>query len=135
MFLTCPDEVYRVIGGTLASAFADPSLAPRLAEKPVRVRFGLVDPDCVLVVDTVRREVRLAGRDDIAASGMVAMNGDTAIRYCQGLLDVGSAVASGDIATAGEVEGFFDLLSDRATLPHLYAEVVRREGRDDLLVA
>jgi len=135
MFLNCPEEVFRYIGGTFVSAFADPALGPRLAQNPVRVRFGFVDPDCVLVIDTERREVRLGVAADEKPSAMVAMNGDTALRYCQGKLDVSSAMARGDIAASGEVQGFLDLIADHTSLPRVYAEVLRREGREDLLVA
>jgi hypothetical protein len=135
MFLSCAEEVFRYIGGTFESALADPTVGPRFAEHPVRLRIGFVDPDCVLVIDTERGEVRLGGLSDEQPSAMLAMNGDTANRYCQGRVDVPSAMASGDIAAAGEVQTFFDLVGDGADLSRLYAEVLRREGREDLLVA
>ena len=135
MFLNCPDEVLRYIGRTFESALADPTLAPRLAAKAARVRVGFIDPDCVLIVDIARRQVRLASASEEPSSALVAMNVDTAVHYCQGRLDVASAVASGDIVTVGEAEDILALLIEAATLPRLYAEVVRSEGREDLLVA
>lgn len=135
MFLNCPDEVLRFIGRTFESALSDPKLSPRLAEKPVRVRVGFIDPDCVLVVDIARGEVRLASVSEEPSTALVAMNVDTAVRYCQGRLDVPAAEANGDIVTMGEAKGILDLLVEAASLPRLYADVVRREGREDLLVA
>lgn len=135
MFLNCPDEVFRFIGRTLQSALSDPTLAPRLLERPQRVRLGFVDPDCVLLVDTGTREVRPARPTDQPSTGFVAMNADTALRYCQGRLDVGSAVANGDIAMAGEVSDLLALLGAPAGLPRLFPQVLRAEGREDLLVA
>ena len=135
MFLNCPDEVLRYIGRTFQSALADPIVASRLAENPVSVRVGFIDPDCVLVVDIARGEVRFASAAEEPTAALVAMNVDTAVRYCQGRLNVSEAVASGDIVAVGEAKGILDLLTETATLPRLYAAVVRREGREDLLVA
>jgi hypothetical protein len=135
MFLNCAEEVFRYIGGTFKSALIDPTVGPKFAQSPVRIRIGLVDPDCVLVIDMQRGEVSLGGVSDELPAAMIAMNGDTANRYCQGRVDVGSAMANGDIAAAGEIQAFFDLVGDGADLSRLYAEVLRREGREDLLVA
>jgi len=135
VFLNCPDEVFRFIGRTLQTALTDPALAPRLTALPQRVRLGFVDPDCVLVVDTERREVRPATPTDEPSTGLVAMNGDTALRYCQGRLDIMTALANGDIAMYGEVAQLLDLLGDPAGLPRLFPQVLRAEGREDLLVA
>ena len=133
MFLTCPDEVYKYVGATFLDALAQPAVGARLAEHPVRLRFGVVDPDCVLYIDTERREVHFGGPTDAPISGMVAMNGDTAIKYCQGRLDVDDALATGEIAAAGDCRVLLDALSTASALPVVYAEVLRREGRSDLL--
>ena len=135
MFLNCPDEVLRFIGRTFQSALTDPLVAPRLAERPVSVRVGFIDPDCVLVVDIARGEVRFASAAEEPSAALVAMNVDTAVRYCQGRLDVSAAVADGDIVAVGEAKAILDLLIETASLPRLYADVVRSEGREDLLVA
>lgn len=133
MSLSRPDEVYRYIGGALESLLHDPDVGPRLAERRLRIRFGFVDPDCVLNVDTERREVH-PGRDDSRPSAMFAMNGDTANLCGLGKLDVRSAVARGDIAADGDVEILLDLLANRSgPFPKRYVEVLRREGRQDLL--
>jgi len=134
MFLTSADEAVRYIGGTFRSAFADPTLGPELAKAPVRVRFGLVDPDCVLVIDAERGEVSLGCASDAPTQGMVAMNGDTAVRLFQGRLDRPAAIARGEIAATGEVQAFLSLVG-RGRLARLYAEVVERHGRQDLLVS
>ena len=134
MFLTSADEAVRYIGGTFRSAFSDPTLGPKLAASPARVRFGLVDPDCVLVIDAARGEVSLGCKGDAPTTGMVAMNADNAIRYFQGRLDRPSAIASGDIATTGEVQFFLSLV-ESGGLGRLYAELVERDGRQDLLVS
>jgi hypothetical protein len=131
MFLTCPDEVIRFIGGTFGSALAQPRVAAVLDERPVSFRVGVVDPDCVLYVDAVRREVRFTRADD-APSPMIAMHADTAIALCQGRLDVDAALASGQIVATDDVETLFGLST---ALPAIYADLAQREGRVDLLAS
>lgn len=135
MSLSCVDEVLQVIGGAFESAFKDPSVGPRLAASHLRLRFGFIDPDCVLVIDAAKGEVRLATWQDLSPSALLAMDADTANRCCQGLLDLADAMARGDVAVDGDLSCLFELVTDREAFPRLYAEVLRREGREDLLVA
>jgi hypothetical protein len=129
------DEVLRVIGGAFESAFKDPSVGPRLTASGLLVRLGLIDPDCVLVIDAEHGVVRLAGVRDSDGFALLAMDADTANRCCQGRLDVAEAVARGDVAMDGDLACLLELVADADALPRLYAEVLRREGREDLLVA
>jgi hypothetical protein len=135
MFLTSPEEVRKYIGATFESALSQPDVADGLARHPMRLRFGVVDPDCVLYIDTERKEVRFGSPGDVPASAMVAMDGDTAVLLCQGRLDVASAMASGSIAAEGEIAILLDLLSSRAGLSDIYTQVLLREGRSDLLAS
>ncbi len=135
MMLSCEDEVLRVIGGAFESAFRDPDLGPRLAASRLMVRLGLVDPDCVLMIDAEHGEVRLGGLREPDSFALLAMDADTANLCCQGRLDLAEALATGELATEGDLAGLFDLVGDRDGFPRLYADVVRREGREDLLVA
>lgn len=132
MFLTCPDEVIRFIGGTLQAALAQPAVSSVLEDLPISFRFGVVDPDCVLHVDAVRREVRFCSAED-GPTEMVAMRGDTAIALCQGRLDVGHALGQGEIMATGDLASLFELLISTAALPAIYADLTQREGRADLL--
>lgn len=133
MFLSSPEEVLKYVGATLQDALARLAGDDRLAGGPTRLRFGVVDPDCVLYIDTEQHQVWLGATTDTPTSDMVAMDGDTALRYCLGLLDVDSAVAAGEIATAGDCR-LLDALSHEG-LPEIFAHVMQREGRSDLLAA
>ncbi len=133
MFLTCPDEVIRFIGGTLQSALSQPTVSAVLDERPVSFRVGVVDPDCVLYVDATRREVRFTHAGD-APSPMVAMHADTALALFQGHLDVDAALASGQIVATEDVATLVGLASTTA-LPAIYADLAQREGRVDLLAS
>ena len=135
MPLSCAAEIDRYIGGTVRSAFRDPQAGPVLTGRRMRVRLGFVEPDCVLDIDTGRREVRLGGAGGAKPTAMVAMSAVTANVWCQGRLDLRSAVASGEVAIGGKVEELLDLLSAAAWLSRLYVGELKRAGREDLLVA
>ncbi|NKQ54223.1 sterol carrier protein [Amycolatopsis sp. K13G38] len=134
MPLSCAAEIDRYIGGTVRSAFRDPQAGPMLAGRRMRVRLGFVEPDCVLDIDTERREVHLGGAGDAEPSALVAMSADTANMWCQGRLDLRSAMANGEVAAAGRTEELLELLSAASWLPRLYVGELKRAGRQDLLV-
>jgi hypothetical protein len=135
MSINCVDDVLRVIGGAFESAFKDPSVGPRLAASHILFRLGLIDPDCVLVIDADHGEVRLGGVRESDVGALLAMDSETANRWCLGRLDLAEALARGEIAMHGDFGGLFELLLDEDALPRVYAEVLHREGREDLLVA
>jgi hypothetical protein len=133
--INCVDDVLRVIGGAFESAFKDPSVGPRLAASHILFRLGLIDPDCVLVIDADHGEVRLGGVHETDACALLAMDVETANRWCLGRLDLAEALARGEIAMHGDLDTLFELFVDEDALPRVYADVLRREGREDLLVA
>lgn len=135
MSLSSSEEVYRYIGGALESAFADPVLGPRLSKTGLRVRIGLVDPDCVLTVDAEHHQVCCGRSADHDPSLIVGMNAETANRYCQGTLDVASAVRLGAVAAMGNLAGLLELEDVRARFAQLYVDRINRDGRADLLVS
>lgn len=113
MFLTEDDDVVSYVGSAIEGALRDPSY---LATHPVhadRLRLGLVDPDCVLVVDCGSREVRLGRRSEPGVTGVVAMAADTAVAACRGQVDLVAAVASGEIVVDGAGSVLLELFAER----------------------
>lgn len=135
MSLSCAEEVYRYIGGTFESAFDDPELGPKLKRSELRMRFGFVDPDCVLHIDMTRSEVCKGMGADVDPSLIVAMDAETANRCCQGRLDLSSALARGDVAAEGDIDEWLELVSSDSEFARMYVETLRREGRADLIVS
>ena len=133
MLLTSPDEVRTYIAETLLDALDQPAVIEALDGMPRRIRLGLVDPDCVFVIDAERRQVVTGGPHELPLSGFVAMTGDTAIRYCRGELDLERALASGEVAAEGECAVVMSVLAATATLPDLYSARLAHGGRADLL--
>lgn len=132
MHLNCPDEVARYVGATLREVLSAPAVVEKLHGHPLRVRLGLVDPDCVLYVDTELHDVRFGSAGD-ATDALLAMAGDTALACLLGLVDIDAAVESGAVVAVGEASALLELLGREPSVRSLCADVLRREGRGDLL--
>lgn len=115
MFLTGSDddEVVSYIGSTIEGALRDPARPGARAVRADRLRLGLVDPDCVLLVDYATAEVRVGRRGESGVTGVVAMAGQTAVAACRGQVDLRAAVAAGQIVVDGEGEVLLELLAGR----------------------
>ena len=127
------DEARRFILATLDAALDVPRLRDLLASRPLRVRLGLVDPDCAFVVDSARREVRLLECGECPEAAVLAMSAETAIRCCQGLIDVDDAVATGRIAAEEEAWLVLRALVRDPELTRRFPGIVEAEGRADLV--
>lgn len=132
MHLNCPDEVDRYVGATLRDVLSDPSVDALIGDHHARIRIGLVDPDCVLYVDTKEHDVRM-GSDDDATDALIAMAGDTALACLLGRIDLDVAIATGAVVTSGDSRALLERLSNVFELSAICERVLRREGRADLL--
>lgn len=113
MFLTETDDVVDYIGSVIKVALRDAPRGARGAGRVDRLRLGLVDPDCVLLVDCATGEVSVGGRGEQGATGVVAMAGDTAVALCRGQVDLAAAVARGDIVVDGDGAVLIELFAER----------------------
>lgn len=126
MLLHTPDDALRLLTTALEAALAEPEVASHLRRHPVSVRLGLVDPDCVLLVDVSAGIVRLARPED-RADGIVAMDGDTAVRSCRGGLDLDDAVASGRIIADPVCRSVLEACVGAPAVVAAFASWARRE--------
>lgn len=132
MHLNCPDEVARYVGATLRDVMSDPSVDAVIGDDHLRIRIGLVDPDCVLFVDTKEHDVRM-GSDEDATDAVVAMAGDTALACLLGRVDLAAAMETGAVITSDSSRALLERLLAVSQLPSVCERVLRREGRADLL--
>lgn len=124
MLLTSPDEVRAFIGATLLEALDQPAVRAALGGLSPRLRVGLVDPDCVFVIDADEHRVATGPASDAPLSGFVAMTGETAIRYCRGQLDLERALACGEVAAAGQCAYVMRVIAANAELSDLSPALV-----------
>lgn len=113
MLLTENDDVVSYIGTAIEGALRDPSYVATHPVHADRLRLGLVDPDCVLLVDCASAEVRRGRRGDPDVTGVVAMAGDTAVAVCRGQVDLAAAIASGEIVVDGAGSLLVELFEER----------------------
>ncbi|WP_182379470.1 hypothetical protein [Nocardioides sp. WS12] len=102
MLVTCTDEDVQYVGDTIQGALRAPAYAASHQGNGRRLRLGLIDPDCVLLVDCGSGEVRPVHRGEAGVTGVVAMAADTAVGVCRGQIDLAAALAAGDIVVDGE---------------------------------
>jgi hypothetical protein len=117
MFLTENDDVVSSIGTAIEGALRDPSYVATHPVHADRLRLGLVDPDCVLLVDCASAEVRQGRGGEPGVTGVVAMAGDTALALCRGQVDLAAAVASGEIVVDGAGSLLMELFAERLLVP------------------
>jgi hypothetical protein len=132
MYLNCPDEVARYVVATLRDLLADPAVDARIGDRHMRIRIGLVDPDCVLIVDTSAHSVRMSDDGDLA-DGLIAMDGDTALACLLGRRDIAHAIETGAVHAVGASRALLEVLAADAGTSACCEDVLRREGRADLL--
>lgn len=111
MFLTSSDEVVEYVGSAIEGALRAPGRRDSRRLPTDRLRLGLIDPDCVLLVDCGSAEVRLGNRGEVGVTGVLAMAGDTAVGLCRGQVDLAAALASGEIVVDGAGGVLLDLLA------------------------
>lgn len=133
MKLNSPEQVRDYIGETLLEALQQPAVRAALGDRPARLRLGLVDPDCVLLLDAEAGRIALGPGSDADVTGFVAMSGDTAVLYCSGVLTLAEAITSGVLFADGACAEVMEALAFGATVAHLYADRVVNCGRADLL--
>jgi len=132
MHLNCPEEVVRFVGATLQDVLSDPSVDAVIGDRHLRIRVGLVDPDCVLYVDTRTHDVRMCCDED-ATDAIVAMAGDTALDCLLGRVDLATAMDRGYVIASDDSRALLERLFAAFQFSAICERVLRREGRTDLL--
>jgi len=133
MSFTSSDEVHRYLGGIWDLAFADPEIGDRLSATGLVLTFEYADPETVMTLETDRQKV-IPGQGDRKAAATMSMTADVANRYWQGKVNLPIAMARGQIKVSGNVASLLKLAPLGKKLYPLYAEMLRADGRDDLLV-
>jgi putative sterol carrier protein len=128
-------EVTKYIGGIFEAAFDDPEIGPKLAETGLVLAFDFTDPDAFIVIDTVNKAVRDgldAGTEPPVAT--MSMTADTGNAYWQGKLNLPLAMAKKKITIDGNIASLLKLAPLGKKLFPRYVELLKDNGRDDLVV-
>ena len=121
------------MGGIFERAFEDPVLGPKLAETGVVFRLQCHEPDSTVVLDLPNKRVH-DGDSDVELTATMYMSTEMANRFWQGDVDLTLAMAEGTVKASGETAKLLELVPHTEHLYPVYKEILRRDGRSDLLV-
>jgi putative sterol carrier protein len=127
------DELYRYTGGIFLKAFEDPELGPKVKESGLKFAVKCTEPDCALTVDLVNHTVE-KGADDSADAALL-MTTETSNAYWQGKVNLPFAMARGKVKVEGNVAKLLALSPLSKKLIPLYVDMLKADGRDDLIVS
>jgi len=116
------EEVYQYIGAIFEQALSDPVLGPKFAASGVVLKLVYTDPDSTLVVDMP------GGKE-------MFMKADVAHRFWLGKVNIGMALAKGDMRAKGPVPKILKLVPLASSLYPRYRQMLVDDGRQDLASA
>jgi putative sterol carrier protein len=126
-------EATKYIAGIFEEAVDDESIADQLAASGVVLQLNCSDPDIQVTVDMPNKKV-FTGNCDIKPTVAMFMTSGMANRFWQGNLNLAVALAKGQVRAKGPVPKILKLIPVAKKLFPRYEELLRAEGRTDLLV-
>ncbi|HEY8922591.1 MAG TPA: SCP2 sterol-binding domain-containing protein [Candidatus Limnocylindria bacterium] len=125
------EEVYQYIGAIFEQALSDPVLGPKFAESGVVLKLVYTDPDSTLVVDMPGGKV-YRDQADLKPTVEMFMKADVAHRFWLGKVNIGMALAKGDMRAKGPVPKILKLVPLASSLYPRYRQMLVDDGRQDL---
>ncbi|MDI3315217.1 MAG: sterol carrier protein [Mycobacterium sp.] len=126
------DEATKYIAGIFEEAAADDSIASQLVTSGVVLQLNCSDPDIQITADMPNRKV-FTGSCDVEPTVTMFMTCDMANRFWQGKLNLAVSLAKGQVRAKGPVSKILKLLPVAKKLFPRYQELLRADGRTDLL--
>ena len=129
-------DVYDCIGAIFSEAIADPEIGPKTKEAGLTVRFDFTEPDSVIFVDFASGEVFFGdGAPERDAAVKMGMKAEVANRFWLGKVNLVMAMAKGQVRARGSVPEMLKMLPLAKPLYARYEQLLRDQGRDDLIAA
>jgi hypothetical protein len=127
------DEVYKYLGKIFEEAFADPELGPKFAASGVILRLAYTDPKSEITADMPSGKVFYGPDSAPEPTVQMFMKADVAHRFCLGKVNVGMALAKGDMRAKGPIPKILKLVPLTKTLYPRYKAMLEADGRTDLV--
>lgn len=127
------DDLRTYVGGIFETALQDEKLGPKLVGTGVVLKVVTTEPDAVLLLDLPNKLVGLGTEDDPADATM-RMTSEVANSFWQGKINMPVAMARGKVKVDGKVGALLKLAPSTTELFPAYVALLKRDGRDDLLV-
>jgi hypothetical protein len=124
------DEVHAAIGGMFAEALLDPVVGDQLAASGVVLRLELTEPTSTITVDMPARTVVVGDEPAPKPTMSLKAKADVAHRYWLGEVNVGIAIARGQIRVRGPVPTLISLAGLAKPLFPRYRQRMQPERQD-----
>lgn len=128
------EDLYQYIGGVFERGMADPELGPKFEKSGVVLQIHYTDPDAVLTVDMPNGKV-IHGQTDVQPNVQMFMSADNGNQFWLGNLNLATAMAKGHVRAKGPVPKVLKLVPIAKKLFPVYEEMLKTDGRTDLLEA
>lgn len=127
-------EVYEHLGTLMRAVMADEELGPRMRRADLVLRQEFSDPEAVITVslDDPEGGVEFGPGAPERAGVKISMDADVAHRFWLGQVDVGAALARGEIRAVGPIEQILQLVPLTAPAVAIYRRQLIEQGREDL---
>ena len=129
------DELFKYVGGIFELGFADPELGPKMAATGMVFATRCTEPDASVVVDMTNHKVyRGSDAGGPPPDAALIMSTATANAYWQGKVNLPFAMARSKVKVEGNVAKLLALSPLGKKLYPRYVEMLKTDGREDLLV-
>ncbi|WP_052665823.1 SCP2 sterol-binding domain-containing protein [Nitriliruptor alkaliphilus] len=133
-YLKNEEEVDTYIAEIFRRSMEHPAVGPKLKKAALKMRVDYTDPDTVMMVDMGSSQVLVGeAADEYPWDVALAMTADDGHKFWLGKLNFTVAMTKGKIRTKGPVTELLKLLPLAKPLFAQYEEILREDGRDDLL--
>ncbi|AEF40635.1 SCP2 sterol-binding domain-containing protein [Hoyosella subflava] len=127
------DDLYKYIGMAFEQAKSDPKLVQKLSGTPGVLKVIATEPDGCIVIDLPGVTAVPSSPDD-EADATLRMSSDFANRFWQGDLNLLMAVTRGEVVLEGKMALIAKAVPAAKELFPIYIELLKSDGRTDLLV-
>lgn len=126
-------EVRKYLGGIFETAFADPEIGPKLKDTGIVLKTNYTNPTAIVIIDATTASV-YEGDEDTDAAAEMTMDADVGNAYWQGKVNLPLAMAKGKVKVSGNIASFLKLAPLGKQLFPKYVDMLKADGREDLLV-
>jgi hypothetical protein len=127
------DELYKYIGGIFRVAFEDPELEPKMKATNMVFAMHCVEPESALTIDMANGQV-YKGHDGPTPDAIMNTTTETANGYWQGKVNLPIAMARGKVKVEGSMTKLMALAPLGKKLFPRYIDMLKADGREDLIV-
>lgn len=130
------DEVYETIGEMFRRLTEHPEIAPKLKALDMSLQATFTNPDAVLVLDCRNGEARAhLGPVDFTPDAGLVMDADLGNKFWLGKLNLPVAMSRRQVKSEGKIAKVIKLLPVMRPAFGIYAELLKEQGRADLIEA